>query len=320
MLSYLVSKRKIQMKTNSSISNYLCYVVGESPERASRFHISTIRRTKAFAIAIHIPVAIWTISGFLIANAVFKLSDGISLAIALGCAAMIYLVERLVISTPKVWVINIGRVAIGIVIALLGASAVDLVIFEREIQEQLFNSKRAAIIATHDIQISEQMKLTDKKKDDWHQLQNTANCEANGTCGSKIRSTGPVYKELARQANFLKQEYIAAQNQLNEYKVAKKSALEDFSANPPSENDAGLLSRLQALHEYTDSNRWAFIAWSLFFLLVLFFELMVVFCKLVFQDTVDDELEIIREAISHQKARDYMEAVTNPAAAALALI
>jgi hypothetical protein len=47
---------------------------------------------------------------------------------------------------------------------------------------------------------------------------------------------------------------------------------------------------------------------------------MVVFCKLVFSDTVDDELETIREAISQKKARDYMEAVTNPAAGALALI
>jgi len=175
-------------------------------------------------------------------------------------------------------------------------------------------------VSEHDAQIVEQTKLVEQKKEDWRELQNTANCEANGTCGSKIRSTGPVYKELSRQADFLRQEYVAAQKQLNEYKDTKKTALDDFSATPPSGNDAGLLSRLQALHEYTDSNRWAFIAWFLIFLLVLSFEMMVVFCKLVFKDTVDDELEIIRETISHQKARDYMEAVTNPGAGALALI
>jgi len=308
------------MKNKSNISNYLCFIVGESPERAARFHASTIRRTKNFAMAIHIPVGIWLVTGFLIAHAVFKLSDALSAAIALGCAGMIYLVERLVISTPKVWFINIGRIAIGFVIALLGASSVDLVIFEREIQEQLLESKRISIVTKHDAQINEQMKLVAQKKEDWRELQNTANCEANGTCGSKIRSTGPVYKELARQADFLRQEYVAAQKQLNEYKDAKKSALDDFNANQPSQIDAGLLSRLQALHEYTDSNQWAFIAWFLIFLLVLSFEMMVVFCKLVFKDTVDDELEFIRETISHQKARDYMEAVTNPAAGALALI
>jgi hypothetical protein len=308
------------MKNKSNISSYLCHVVGESPERASRFHISTIRRTKAFAIAIHIPVAIWAVTGYLIAYEVFKLSNTLSLLIAFGCAAMIYLVERLVISTPKVLIVNISRVAIGIVIALLGASAVDLVIFEREIQEQLSVSKREALEASYDAEIMQQIKLVDRKKEDWLQLQHTANCEANGTCGSKIRSTGPVYRELARQADFLRKEYVLAQKQLNKLQDAKKSAIDEFSTNGTSENDAGLLNRLQALHDYTDRNRWAFVAWALFFTLVLFFELMVVFCKLVFSETVDDELETIREAISQKKARDYMEAVTNPAAGALALI
>ena len=308
------------MNAKSSISNYLCHVVGESPERASRFHVSTIRRTKAFAIAIHIPVALWAVTGYLIACEVFKLSNTLSLSIALGCAAMIYLVERLVISTPKVWIVNISRVAIGIVIALLGASAVDLVIFEKEIQEQLSVSKREALEASYGTEIFQQIKLVNRKKEDWLRLQNTANCEANGTCGSKIRSTGPVYRELARQADFLRKEYVLAQKQLNKLQDAKKSALDELRANVTSENDTGLLNRLQALHDYTGRNRWAFAAWALFFTLVLFFELMVVFCKLVFRDTVDDELETIREAISQKKARDYMEAVTNPAAGALALI
>jgi hypothetical protein len=310
----------MQMNSKSSISSYLCHVVGESPARASRFHVSTIRRTKAFAIAIHIPVALWAVTGYLIACEVFKLSNTLSLSIALGCAALIYLVERLVISTPKVWIVNISRVAIGIVIALLGASAVDLVIFEKEIQEQISVSKREALETSHDTEILQQIKLVDRKKEDWLQLQNTANCEANGTCGSKIRSTGPVYRELARQADFLRKEYVLAQKQLNKLQDTKKLALDEFRAHTTAENDAGLLNRLQALHDYTDRNRWAFVAWALFFSLVLFFELMVVFCKLVFSDTVDDELETIREVISQKKARDYMEAVTNPAAGALALI
>ena len=58
----------------------------------------------------------------------------------------------------------------------------------------------------------------------------------------------------------------------------------------------------------------------LFFLLVLFFELMVVFAKLVFGDTVDDELDRIREHISQQKAWAYMEAVTSPVASAKTLL
>ena len=37
-----------------TMSNYLCHIVGEQPERVARMHASTVKRTKAFAIAIHI--------------------------------------------------------------------------------------------------------------------------------------------------------------------------------------------------------------------------------------------------------------------------
>jgi hypothetical protein len=47
---------------------------------------------------------------------------------------------------------------------------------------------------------------------------------------------------------------------------------------------------------------------------------MVVFCKMLFGETVDDELDQIRETISQEKARNYRDAVVNPQAGALALI
>lgn len=81
-----------------------------------------------------------------------------------------------------------------------------------------------------------------------------------------------------------------------------------------------MLARVQALHEYTTHNTVALVAWVLFFTLVLFLELMVVLSKLVFGDTVDDELDSIRERISQQRAQDYLEAVTSPVAGARALI
>lgn len=75
-----------------------------------------------------------------------------------------------------------------------------------------------------------------------------------------------------------------------------------------------MLAHVQALHEYTSHNTVALVAW------LLFFELIVVLSKLVFGDTVDDELEKIREPISQQKARAYFEAITSPVAEARTLI
>lgn len=308
------------MTTKQSISSYLCHVVGETPQRVAHFHASTVRRTKAFAIAIHIPVLLWAVTGFVITSKVFHLSDAAAASVALMCAGLIYLVERLVLATPKVWFVNVSRVLIGLVISILGASMVDLVIFEREISEQLLLSGEVTLLAEHDAQLTAQARTVAQKKADWFKVQEAANCEANGTCGSKLRSVGPVYRELARQAELLRQEYMAAQTQLATATQHKAQALAQWRATPPTGDKAGLLARVQALHEYTTHNTVALVAWVLFFTLVLLFELMVVLSKLVFGETVDDELDSIRERISLQKAHDYMEAVTSPVAGARALI
>jgi hypothetical protein len=308
------------MTTPQNISSYLCHVVGETPQRAARFHASTVRRTKAFAIAIHIPVLLWAVTGFVIASQIFRQSQVASAGVALMCAGLIYLVERLVLATPKVWFVNVSRVLIGLVISVLGASTVDLVIFDREIAEQLLLTGEATLLAEHGALLATQANTVAQKKTDWLKAQEAANCEANGTCGSKLRSVGPVYRELARQAELLRQEYMAAQAQLSAATQNKAQALAQWRATPLTGDKAGLLARVQALHAYTAHNTAALVAWVLFFTLVLFFELMVVLSKLVFGDTVDDELDRIRERISQQKARDYMEAVTSPVAGARALI
>lgn len=303
-----------------TISNYLCHVIGEQPACAARLHASTLKRMKAFAIAIHIPVLLWAVTGYVIASQVFKLAAWPAAAVAGFCAGLIYLVERLVLATPKVWFVNLGRVLIGVVIAVLGASTVDLVIFDREITQQLREAGEARIQAEADKAADTERRVVAQKKTDWLKLQEAANCEANGTCGSKVRSVGPVYRELSRQAEILRSDYLAAQVQLEQLGGQRAQTLTQWRATPLAVEQAGLLARVEALHQYTTHNTVAFVAWLLFFMLVLFLELMVVLAKLVFGETVDDELDQIREQISQQKARAYMEAVTSPVAGAKDLL
>lgn len=304
-----------------TISNYLCHVVGEQPVRAARFHPSTIKRMKAFAIAIHIPVLLWAVTGYVIASQIFMMSAWPSTAVATFCAGLIYLVERLVLATPKVWFVNLGRMVIGIVISVLGASTVDLVIFDREIMQQLRDDGATRIEIEADKAAGIRGQTVAQKKADWLKIQEAANCEANGTCGSKLRNVGPVYRELSRQAEVLRVDYLSAQAELERMSGQKAQALAQWrAAAPQAVEQAGLLVRIEALHRYTMHNTAALVAWLLFFTLVLFFELMVVLAKLVFGETVDDELDQIREHISQQKARAYMEAITSPVAGARNLL
>lgn len=238
-----------------TMSTYLCRIVGETPQRAARFHISTVRRTTTFAIAIHIPVLLWALTGFVIASEIFHLSQFLASMIAIACSGLVYLVERIVLATPKVWFVNVSRLVIGLVISILGASTVDLVIFDREIAEQLQRDGESRLLAEYDAQIQERANGLALKKDTWLKAQEAANCEANGTCGSKVRSIGPIYRELVRQSEILHRDYEASQDQLTALIDRKTQAVSQWRVEPPSVDKAGLLARVQALHAYRGSWR-----------------------------------------------------------------
>ena len=301
------------------ISSYLCHVVGESPELAARYHASTIRRLKAFAIAIHIPVFMWAATSYLIATRIFSLETEIAGAVAVGCAVLIYLVERLVLATPKSWWVSSGRFVIGVVIAVLGASTVDLVIFQREVNQQLVKDGKADIETRYALEIDRQREIVDARKIDWANAEAAAACEANGTCGSKKPSVGPIYRELVRRAAVLRTDYVAAQEALKVISAEKDAKLAAWTPETATE-EAGLLARVEALHKFALGSTYALVVYGLFFCIVLFFELMVVLVKLVFRRTVDDELERVRESVSEHKAREYLKAATSPVAGAKQLL
>ena len=301
-------------------TKYLCHVVGEEPTRVERWHLSTVKRMKAYAIALHIPVTLWTITGYVLASQIFELDREASILVAILCAGLIYMVERLVLATPKGGFVNFGRLTIGIVMAVIGACTVDLVLFDKEISRQLREIEGIRITEKYEKLWDSQGQIVANKKLDWFKAQDASNCEANGTCGSKVRSVGPVYRELSRQAKILREEYFSAQRRLEE--ISKEKSLELLETSTNAVKEAGLLARVEALHQYVANNTAALIAWILFFSLILFFELIVVVVKIVFQgkETVDDQIDRYRELVSQHKAKAYMDATTSPVARAQRLL
>ena len=297
-----------------SISHYLCLVSGEDPARVSRLHHSTRRRIQVFAVALHLPVAMWAITGYLIASRIFEMHTTQASLVAALCAGIVYLLERLVLGTPKSWAVSCVRVAVGLVVAVLGATAADLVAFQREIEQQLRADGAVRIAADYDQRLAAQKEVLEVRRTEWMQAQAAARCEADGTCGSRVRSTGPVYRELARHAQQLRQDHEAALANLEALKAQREAALADWATSPRALQEAGLLARVEALHTFIRQNPAAQKAWLAVLVLMLALELTVVFVKAVFGETVDDRIEAIREALSRHKAESYLQAMTDPAA------
>ena len=99
----------------------------------------------------------------------------------------------------------------------------------------------------HDTQLQVQGTVIVQKKIDWFKSHEAAACEDNGTCGRRVRNVGPVYRELARQAELLRHEFSGAQDRLTHLQAQKAKALAQWHSQPHSIDKAGLLARVQAL-------------------------------------------------------------------------
>lgn len=282
------------------MNNYLFKIIGEDPVHCQNLQRSTISRIKAFAIAIHIPVLIWSIVSFLISVKVFHIGALYSAIISFIAAGIIYLVERIVLASPKGLLISVIRLILGFIIGFLGASAVDLVIFNKEINHQLRKNEIQVINFQTNEAINSQQNEVNNRYQLWQRAKDAAKCEANGTCGTGKANLGPVYKELNAYAEIVRQDYLAAQNKLDQINQSKNKKIED--SKNYSVEDAGLLIQIEALHNYISQNRSAKLAYLLFFLMILSFELVTIFVKSVFKETADDHVERARESIIIAKA------------------
>jgi hypothetical protein len=302
------------------MNTYFRILLGEPKNRVLHLHQSTLNRLKTFAIAIHIPIALWATTGYVIAARIFEFEQKPALLVSGFCACLVYLIERLVLSSPKNAGVTAMRGLLGLVMAIIGASMVDLVIFEREVVLSLQRDAELELRADIDARLDAKEATIRALRADSDTARQAANCEANGTCGSGVRSVGPIYRELLAQADSLRDEYRQAENEFAQMEREGTAAIERLREQGVDTSKAGLLSRIEALHRYTLENRTALAAWAVFFLLILLLELMVVFVKMSSCETVDDLINQVRETVAAHKALAYKQAVTSPLAGAEELL
>jgi hypothetical protein len=212
------------------------------------------------------------------------------------------------------------RILLAVIVAFLGAAAVDLVIFDKEIAVGLLSDAKTNLQREYEERIKLQAAEVLRRNNIWQAAENAAQCEANGKCGSGRANRGPIYQAAKQLANTLKEEYKAADSELIALKSEWEAKTKRLESTDISLSRAGLLTRLQALHDYITVHPMAALTWALFLGLMLLMELMVVIVKFAFKETVDDKLELIREEVSEVKGKSYLEALKSPVAGAHQLL
>lgn len=297
------------------ISRYSCALLGEDVGAVSRLHPSTIRRLRAWSLSLHIPMALWAGTSLLMARQIFAADVVTALWAAAGCTALICCLERLILAAPKSKWMAFLRVAIGLLTAVLGASAIDLFMFDKEISGELHARQ---ISKLEQAQGAKRLVLrgeVEQAKQGWQQSRQAAQCEGNGTCGSRVRSAGPLYHDLLQHSQKLRADYDRAVTNLE---IGEANLQRELAALTPDlvKAEAGMLNRLHALHDFIGRDWMALTLWLTFFLFMLALELSVVIAKFAFGQTVDDVIEQVREEADRLQAIGYLDAVTSPLAGA----
>lgn len=225
------------------------------------------------------------------------------------------MLDRIIILTPSNFWINSIRIIIGLCVAVLGASMIDIFIFDKEIKNQLLSEDRNILEIKFDNEIKEIKTSMNASESEYKKLRDLAICEANGTCGSRQRNLGSIYIALAKQVEIARTDYEGWRKKYEDRINEKNKRLNEFDKENFDLKTAGLLVRLEALGRFVGDNKYGLGAWILFFVLVVLLEALVIIVKMIFKETVDDYIEKTKEKISQDRAEAYIKAIKSPESA-----
>jgi len=165
---------------------YLFALVGEEVRAVDSMHIETIKRTRNYGLLIHIPIMVWFFLGFYLSIEIFDSSIWVSMLSATISAIVIYAIDYSIINSPKSIGNIILRIILGLIFAIAGAVLLDIRIFEKDIQSHINKTYIGDIKNDYELKINNQEVSAEKKRLVWLAAELTANCEADGSCGSQI--------------------------------------------------------------------------------------------------------------------------------------
>ncbi len=234
-----------------------------------------------------VPTVMWLVNGYLIAYKVLKLSIAAAILTALGCALVILIIEKAIIYV-KGFTVNIFRILLGLLIAVIGSIGWDEVIFEKDIDNHMIKYKSELVkeriggnLTDLNMSLQQQKEAVDKAYSDWQSSLINALSEADGTGGSGIRGISNITKlkiDAANQKKVIHNDHAQKLEQLQtEIHNTKQSVETEFYT---SFNDHSLLTRIKVLFDMVINDRFMLWPYILITALLVVLEFIVIIYKI----------------------------------------
>ncbi|MBA3286210.1 MAG: DUF4407 domain-containing protein [Nitrosopumilus sp.] len=245
------------------------------------------QKVALMANALLLPVIIWAINGYLLTKQVLEASQGIAIFTGFICAFVIFLVERIIIMSNSNKGMKQLRILLGICVALLGAMALDEVIFKNDIDHQInknkeqYAEKRATEVGINFDKVNrmeERIQSIIQGKSNISAAEQIAINEMDGK-GSGLRGVGKIAQTKMDIAANRKNEVELEKNSYDSLILAKTAAMSLAKDEAKTEFRDGLMIRLKALFQLVFSDLGMAIAYILLTVLMFCIEFIVVLVK-----------------------------------------
>lgn len=270
-----------------------CLITGDDYNLVRVETPASRKKISALATVILIPVATWFVIGFAIGTTILKLPMSTSFCIGIGTASIIFIIERVIImSGTNKWLVGL-RIFMGLLIAILGSVFIDEVIFEKDIEQQVFMDRKelieveqGRIYSEYDASITEAKTRTADTYHQWFQALEEAKQESDGSGGSGVRGIHSIAKLKLNISKQLEANYSAAKSELS----ALETKLEaDLAATHLSmiQNITGnsMLFRIKSLFRLVLSDNWVLAIYCMFTILLFILEFIVIIMKHALAET-----------------------------------
>ncbi|MBK9290679.1 MAG: DUF4407 domain-containing protein [Bacteroidetes bacterium] len=252
----------------------------------------SLQKVSLLGMIVLLPTLIWGLSTYFLVHHVLGGSLKTGLFAALVASVVVFILERSIVMSEtdskrsERW-IKTFRWILGFVVALLGAFAIDSVVFDHDIRLQLDRMKQheahearlvAATAQSDALELLQQR--TETARVEWMKALDVARREAEGTSGSGIKGVHSITRLKMQIAEQLEQDYLRALGEYTQAKSLTEKAMHEKEELALARFDnPGLLLRIEALHQLVFENRFALVAYLMFFLLMFIIEIMPVTLK-----------------------------------------
>lgn len=288
-----------------------CFMTGDNPDLVDRYDVTSRKKICLQALNLLIPTSIWFLCGFGAVYVILQKPLWLSLFTGVLMATFIFIIDRTIISMPGSWKVNLMRLGIGALMSVLGATIVDLLIFDDEIRNEIAettdrHANSIAVLRTQRVQqeVDRQQKTVRELFDLWKEKEQQYVLEATGKL-SGHRGVDTIARSIKAQAYEFEMKHRTAQQRLDSAQAALSGQLvSEQEAVKSDYRQSGILNRINALDAILDRDHVSKWAYYLMTAICLLLELSVILFKILMpQSPYDDKNDKYRALM--QKRLSY---------------